>query len=205
MLHLNYGQGWGEVSHSAHILEVAFPDFVSDEVIQTIYDALKNFEWFNAFPHNKIAMAVPETSLDGTKYIRFDAKGLFGKLARVVNGKWVPVRIWSQRVTCLVTGDTAGTHMLVGQRRWKCQLKNSQTVIISTESYDQPRGRLNWLGLKLMGQQRQLEVWHWYLKNIASHLERYHGTIVSLNVDLTDVPGDNPWPLTQPYPGVEIL
>jgi hypothetical protein len=215
---LNYGQGYGKVSHSHHVMEVRFPDSIPDsilitKIIEAIYEALKLFEWFNGYLNSTAMTALRSNPLDGTRFILFDARGLFGVLAALINGRYVPVRIWSQRSCCQVTGDTAGTHMLVGQRRWRCALKDSQTpydqprLVVSTEAYDQPRGWLNWIGLKAIGKKKQLEVWNSYLQNIASHLEnRFHCSVAkSIQNGMNDVPGDNPWLPAEPYPGAEIL
>jgi hypothetical protein len=203
---LNYDQGYGAVNHSWHVLEVTFPDGIAvGKVVEKVYEALKTFEWFNAYPHNKTAMMFPESSpLDGTKFIRFEARGMWGKAAAFWNGHWVPVRIWSRRSSYLVTGDTADTHMLVGQRRWWCLLKDSRTLVVRTESYDQPRGKVNWVGFRLSGKKNQLEVWRWYLQNIAFHLEHDKGKLASLEGDSAKKPDDNLWPPVNPYPGVEI-
>jgi hypothetical protein len=204
---LNVGLGRGPVSHNRHVLEVDF-DASADisSVLDTIYEALKTFEWFNW--EGNIALIAPYRDLDGTYYISFNAVGTFGLLSSILNLRWVPVRVWAARSARLVTADTTGRHMLVGQRRWWCDAGTGTTVIISTEAYDQPRGFLNWLGFRLMGKKKQVDVWERYFKYIEAQLVANHG---GRNPRLKpDLPTPKPrpdvsWLPRQPYPGKETL
>src|SRR5207253_609412 len=58
---LNQGQGCGLVNHSRHVLRMAIPGEVSIGLLSQVYDALRNFHWFNG-NHNDTAMVIPTTA-----------------------------------------------------------------------------------------------------------------------------------------------
>jgi hypothetical protein len=205
---LNDEDGCGDFSHGQHWVELTIDHPLGPEhVLTTIYENLKNFHCFNG-GENETAMIAPVTSR-GVLYMVFEPFKLFGYLTDIVNGEWVPVRVWSRRATTCVTADTAGRHMLVGQRRWWCVHKGN-TYVIRTESYDRARGIWNWLGFMGVGKDRQYEIWIEYLENLAFELTFElggHGAEVQrLDVEVIDEQTGRPpeWQAVERYPGKEI-
>jgi hypothetical protein len=205
-LALNWGNQTGTLNHTQHTLQLTFPagtDMIAK--INGIYDSLKNFDQFNG-GHNTVA-SKSVTEQNGARYVWFDSLGMLGLTSDLINPTEVPVRVWSRRSDHLVVADTAGMHMLVGQRRWQVLLVGGTTVQIRTESYDYPRDVLNQLGMWGLGETEQLRVWTEYFENIRDYYVSTDGAAVQSDVQGTRelLPGqDSPWSPADPYPGIEV-
>ena len=195
------GKAWGKLNH--HRLGLLSKENTTSPSLghaKDIYEAMKYFKWFN-FNRNMTAMTVPATTDDGREFILFDALGLFGFGASLINWRWVPVRVWFHKSKQLITADTTGSHMLVGQRRWSVTASsNGSKLLVTTESYDQPRGFLNWMAFKLLGQRRQTEVWVQYFENVEMHMKRKGFQGFKAMQDVEDLREKNPWQPISPYP-----
>jgi hypothetical protein len=176
-------------------------------LLDDIYEALDGFHHFNG-DCNDVAFCY-STIINGERFVVFDSLGVLGFFSDRVNPKFAPVRVWSDSVARIVFADTTGRHMLVGQRRWKVKLQNQLGVFVGTESYDQPRGILNRIGMSWMGVAKQLRVWNAYLLNIRKFYEKVYpvrmvrsSTVVAKHQYL---PGQkNPWGCQSPYPGMRV-
>ena len=198
---LNLNEGRGSVTHSRHECSLLLDDVSNlNSANDELFAAMGHFEYFNG-RHNDVAIVYLETTSDGQLFARFDALGFVGRLSRIVNGVGVPVRLWRSRSSQTVTGDTAGKHMLVGQRRWSV-CRNGTVLTVVTESYEQPRGFCNLVGFLLCGRGMQLDIWTKYLLNIATWMHRTH-RCVHISIPTIDEasPPPNPWQPVEPYPG----
>jgi hypothetical protein len=146
--------------------------------------------------------------LETTVY--FDSLGLFGLLSVLINPPSIPVRVWSRRKDRLVVADTADGHMLKGQRRWRAKRGRNNRIVVSTEAYEHPRNLANRIGMRLMGADRQAEIWTSYFENMRLHYAvRAISTLVSVApVDRVALPSPSPpkspWVPLPNYPGVEV-
>lgn len=146
---LNYGEGVGPIHHSVHSITIEFQAGTNMAAkLDEIYADLRDFKHFNDGV-NKVA-DVRTDSIDGVRYAFFDSKGFFGLNSDLINPFEVPVRLWSDRSNRTVVADTAGAHMLVGQRRWYVRLLQGTTVEVSTETNDQERDTLNRIGVSVL-------------------------------------------------------
>jgi hypothetical protein len=202
-LQLNWEERRGNFNHSRHELSLTFAAEASiPGKLGAIYDGLKEFDHFNGGRND---VAVKSTRIiNGVKYVFFDSLGIFSWLSDRINPREVPVRVWSRKSDRLVVGDTAGKHMLVGQRQWQAENSQGASILLTTESYDQPRGLLNRIGMRMMGLERQLRVWKSYFENIKDH---YSSEADAADVEESSSPapgGGSPWLPENPYPGVEM-
>jgi hypothetical protein len=208
-LALNRGKESGTLNHTVHKLDLHFPPGTSMAAVEEeVYASLKHFDQFDG-DANWLAVS-RSWEKDGIQYIFFDTQGFFGILSDVMNPKLVPVRAWSDSVDRIVVADTAGRHMLVGQRRWQCQQRSKLMFRIVTESYDHPRGFLNKVGM-MVGAWLQMEVWKGYFLNIKAHHENRtdggpQASYTSLDNGVHTLLYDqsNPWQPRNPYPGIEV-
>lgn len=170
-----------------------------------IYTDLYNFRFFNG-GNNDVA-TISTKMIDGTRYGFFDSIGIFGLLSNLINPTEVPVRLWADRSDRTVIADTAGWHMLVGQRRWRVSHVGGTVIEIETETYDYQRDWLNRLGAWGLGESSQTEIWTQYLKNIrdAYVLQDSAVPVGDIRVANENLGGANsPWRPVNPYPGPEV-
>ena len=188
-------EGWTDVNHSAHRLDVSgnLPSNMLDEIKWR----LANFFDFNG-GHNQVAL-VCTTWETGVRYAWFDMSGPAGFMSRFVNGRQVAVRLWCD-IVGIVFGDTVERHMLIGQRRWSVQSTGADSLRIVTEAHERPRGKLNRLGLRLIGKVAQLEVWNAYLQNMDAQLTRDFGSRGTVTASAVQTVRGNPWSPQDPYP-----
>jgi hypothetical protein len=197
---LNWTEGevLRSVNHTSHDLSFpangTFPPAGLDE----LYWRLTAFVGFNG-NHNHVAV-VHVTCEGNVRYAWFDMGGLSGKLSKLMNGPFAPVRVWCDVACRLVVGDTAEGHMLIGQRRWTLE-QNGSKVSLKTEAYERPNGLFNRLGAWLLGKARQAEVWRAYFQNILDWLETEFGLGGAITVGLPEEVQGNPWSPQEPYPG----
>ena len=208
---LNAGKGSGPLHHSAHSVQISFPagtDMITK--VNEIYADLKDFRLFNDGV-NDVARVTSET-IGGVRYAFFDSIGVFGLGSNVINPVKVPVRLWSDISDKTVYADTAGAHMLVGQRRWSVRLVQGTTVEIRTETYDQDRDFLNRIGVSIVrdgiGNDVQSNIWKQYLTNIVNYHSANDGAVSPQGavVEFDEWLGDlqNPWQPIRPYLGEEV-
>lgn len=198
-LNWTQSESTAEVNHSWHRLDVTVSAQNSSKILDEIQFRLGSFMGFNG-AHNRVALAYTSWEDDDARYAWFSMSGVQGLASRIPNGRLVPVRLWCNKLIGLVCGDTAGRHMLIGQRRWTVTQTSPNTLEVVTEAYERPRGLLNRLGMRLMGRSAQLEVWKAYLGNLATHLS------TQFNCPVRMIPGPvvpvegNPWSPRLPYP-----
>ena len=201
---LNWKQQLFKVNYSSHTVTLHLSSGSATTISGNIYDGLKEFDHFNG-DHNKVAVK-RSIMIKGEKYIFFDGLGFFGRLSDCINPPEVPVRVWSSKSKKVVHADTAGDHMLIGQRRWQAARRNSSRVLIRTLAFESPRNLPNKIGMWLMGARYQLKVWEAYFQNIQ---DNYSSVSVSTARHKTaryrpSVRNTNPWKPFLPYPGVEV-
>jgi len=186
------------VSQSSHQLNLTTTNNLSPQMLDEIQWRLSNFVDFNG-GHNQVALVY--TSWEGgVRYAWFDMRGPASTLSRLVNGSMVPVRLWCEQALRQVVADTAGRHMLIGQRRWSFHAIAANSVTITTEAHERPRGRLNQVGMFLLGKAKQYEVWLAYFENLRRQLKLAFdatGTIVGYGPNTVN---GNPWDPKTPYP-----
>jgi hypothetical protein len=207
---LNAGLGAGSLHHSVHTIKIEFPIGTDmNAKLDQIYTDLRDFKHFNDGANS---VAKVRTDIVGSaKYAFFDSLGLFGLSSDLANPVEVPVRLWSDISDRTVIADTAGAHMLVGQRRWSVRLVSGTTVEVRTETYDRDRDVLNRIGVSLLRDVRginiQSQIWEQYLTNISDYHAANDGAVSPegpiLQLDeWSDL--ENPWFPATPYPGQEI-
>jgi hypothetical protein len=138
-------------------------------------------------------------------YIYFETLGFMGVFSGIINPREIPVRLWCDKVSRTVIGDTATGHILIGQRRWMVSpTKNG--IEIKTEARERASDRANWFGMIIAGKKLQREIWCRYFLNIR---DGHPGTIVQINDKQPDegakivdpVPPEIEWTPREPYPG----
>lgn len=165
---------------------------------QQLYIEMRDFVHFDRH-HNDIAVVYGKHDVDGVCYALFDTGHLFGWASSWINPRVVPVRISCDPAARLAVGDTAGHHMLAGQRRWWVELFNSDVRLV-TEAYERPRNRWNRIGM-FVGRYVQMKIWAAYLRNIceAHQLEAIYDADGPRRVAKTPASW---WPQL-PYPGCD--
>ena len=136
----------------------------SAQMLNQLYIAFRDFVHFDRH-HNTIAVVYGK-HIDGVCHALFDTGSLFGWASSWINPRVVPVRIWCEPGRRLAVGDTAGRHMLAGQRRWRVESDGNQ-LTLATEAYERPRNLLNRIGMRFAGRDVQTQIWTAYLKNIC--------------------------------------
>jgi len=195
-------------NHSRHHFSLNFRAGATARNLKDVYVRLKNFSDFNG-KTNSVARMRSEM-VGNAKYIYFDSLGLFGLLSVLINPPSIPDRVWSRRKDRLVVADTADGHMLKGQRRWRAKRGRNNRIVVSTEAYEHPRNLANRIGMRLMGADRQAEIWTSYFENMRLHYAvRAISTLVSVApVDRVALPSPSPpkspWVPLPNYPGVEV-
>jgi hypothetical protein len=187
------------VTHSA--VEIEFIDQSNPLSPYHLFRDLCEFVHFDS-GHNHVAQVRLEREADGTIYAMFKMLGVTGFFSWLVNGREVPVRVWCNPNSFTVTGDTAGRHMLIGQRRWSVDAIAAAAKRIRTEAYERPRTFSNRVGMTLSGRHKQLEVWRAYFENIRDFIG--HNPLDStITASSPQEVSGNPWKPLGPdqYPG----
>lgn len=183
-----------KVTWSRHRVAVNAPSHVPERA----FELLRDFTFFN-----EACPALYKTRYIGAvRYAEFDLLGFWGGLAHAINDRPASVRIWCDRGTQMVVGDTCERHMLIGQRRWSTEGLD-RGLRLSTEAHERPRGLWNRIGARFAGKNIQRDVWSRYLQRTATALLEEHedgGTPPA--IDFQDAPANgNPWRPAHPYPG----
>lgn len=179
---------------------VPLPEISLPQVIAS----LSRFKHFNNGA-NKWALCQTCLSDNGERFAFFDAQRFFGFLCDLVNPKCVPVRIWTKLDSAEVNGDTAGRHMLIGQRRWKAELRDGESLQIITEAYEAPRGIFNRIGMFLAGRKSQFGIWKAYLLNLLKQFGVRNESQTEPTEYIRKVHAkDCPWTPVMPYPGETV-
>ncbi len=189
------------VAFSRHILRLEYDVSETAPFADPIYTAMRDFRPFDG-GHNGTALVYGKRGRNGDYYALFDTKKVFGYLSRLVNPAVVPVRIACDAATREIIGDTAGKHMLIGQRKWSIHVEPG-AIRITTEAYERPRGLFNFLGMLVLGRRFQLRIWAAYLQNIASSVDRFHLLQAHFDVDGPHSVDGNPRQPVKPYLGCD--
>jgi hypothetical protein len=186
-----------KTNHSVHVLNLVTPGKVPTKMLEEIKFRLA---WFVDFDGGSNSVA--DVAIKWHKQIRyawFTMRSLPGIPSRLLNGNPVPVQTWCDPAG-MVTGDTADRHMLIGQRRWWVQQISDNALMVATEAYEWPRGKINWLGMRWIGKNAQVALWHAYLSNMNVELTTRFGSTGTVTIAAAQVVPGNPWRPTQAYP-----
>ena len=155
------------VHHSKNSITLNFHACCNcDELRDRLYGDLKNFKnWGN----NSVA------GLNVTGEIAsFSPKmGLIkstGNALALNDSNW-RVRLSNDDSTHCVSARTLDGHPLVGVRKWCASLSKQGTtctLTLTTEAYERPRSRANFVGMRASGDDDQRQIWEDYFGNIAS-------------------------------------
>jgi hypothetical protein len=187
------------VNHSKHKLS-ATPSVNVVALADELFLALRDFKYFDG-GCNTMAVVYGKHDLNGVCYAMFDTGKFFGWCSSWINPRVVPVRIWCDKNSRKVVGDTAGDHMLIGQRHWWVEV-NSGLIEVLTEAYERPRDWRNRAGMWCAGRRVQLQIWTCYLENILAELLKAKasgGAVAPASAPSKH--SGNPWPPKLPYPG----
>ena len=176
--------------HSSHFLETEIP--LSPHHAEDIFEDLRNFAHFDG-GHNAVAVVYGRRQ-DGVEYAMFHTGHPFGLISSLVNDVVVAVRLGCQPGTREIQGDTCSGHMLVGQRRWRI-VSQPHSTVIQTEAFERPIGRINGIGMRLLGRYFLSKVWSSYLRNIQDALD----VRATLGVADPNESKGNPWEPRDPY------
>jgi hypothetical protein len=177
-------------THSSHFLETETP--LTPQHAEDIFEDLRNFAHFDG-GHNSVAVAYTRR-VDGVEYVMFHTGHAFGLLSAFVNSVVATVRIGCQPGQREIQGDTCDGHMLIGQRRWRI-VSQPHCTVIQIEAFERPNGRINRIGMRLLGRYFQSKVWSSYLRNIQDALD----VRATLGVAEPSESIGNPWEPRDPY------
>ena len=189
--------GAREANHSMHFLYLTTPGDIPPKMLDEIKFRLANFVDFNGGANYVANVSINYSSQ--RRYAWFDMRGLPGIPSWLLNGNPVPVQTWCDS-TGTVYGDTADRHMLIGQRQWSVKETGPNALVVFTEAYERPRGILNRLGMRRVGKEAQMAVWHAYLSNMNTELTRLFSSFGTMPHPSIESKPVNPWKPTSSYP-----
>ena len=177
-------------THSSHFLETETP--LTPQHAEEIFEDLRTFAHFDG-GQNSVAV-VYTRRIDGVEYAMFHTGHVYGLLSAFVNSVVVAMRIGCQPGQRELQGDTCHGDMLIGQRRWRI-VSQPHSTVIQIEAFERPDGRLNRLGMRLLGRYFHSKVWSSYLRNIQEALD----VRATLGVAEPSESKGNPWEPRDPY------
>lgn len=186
-----------DMAHTLLEAEAEFAALTPAEDWQ-LYRELRDFVHFKPGPH-QTALVTGRVDSNGHQYLFFSTgRNFFGFASFLVNGPVVPVRVWCDDHAKLVVGDTAGNHMLIGQRRWTVVAETPTKRVWRTEAYERPSWWMNSFGMRAMGRRRQQQIWSTYFSRILSSLKNTTRTALRPQPEVKREP--SPWEPRQPCP-----
>ncbi len=177
-------------THSSHFLETETP--LPPQYAEDIFEDLRNIAHIDG--GNNSTAVVYTRRIDGVEYAMFHTGHAYGLLSAFVNNVIVAMRIGCQPGQRELQGDTCHGHMLIGQRRWRI-VSQPHSTVIPIEAFERPDGRLNRLGMRLLGRYFHSKVWSSYLRNIQDALD----VRATLGVAEPNESKGNPWEPRDPY------